>query len=415
MPSISTGKKRRSIDTMEPHGNIPNVVTPKINHNKPRHFKSLFKPRTSPLDFETLILEKNPFRGFFILFWLSIAMKILTSLYQSWRNTGEPISLNLAYEMFTGVESVLQADLLMPQSLFFVLHTISMLMKQHSYNSYNISLTFKKNRYAKLLLLSKKDDYTLSEDESLEMDILADELTRGEKPFPSNQTIANFFDYLLVPTLVYELHFPRTSRFRLWYFLERTFSLFVSIGLLYLVIEHQCTPVFLQMPNQTFLDTLMDLLIPCMMCYLLIFYIIFECVCNAFAELTCFADREFYADFWNASSFGDFARDWNKPVHHFLLRHVFKESMENLKISKQDATFITFFLSSCMHELVFFIIGKRLRMYLFFMQMFQLPLIFLSTLKIFKGRAILGNVFFWFGMYLGPPILTVAYLREVYL
>lgn len=123
-------------------------------------------------------------------------------------------------------------------------------------------------------------------------------------------------------------------------------------------------------------------------------------MCNAFAELTCFADREFYADFWNASSFGDFARDWNKPVHHFLLRHVFKESMENLKISKQDATFITFFLSSCMHELVFFIIGKRLRMYLFFMQMFQLPLIFLSTLKIFKGRAILGNVFFWFGMYL---------------
>ncbi|KAJ3323272.1 hypothetical protein HDV06_002039 [Boothiomyces sp. JEL0866] len=326
MPTISTGKKKHSVDTAEPHANIPNVVTPKINYNKPRHFKSLFKPRTSPLDFETLILEKNPFRGFFILFWLSMAMKIITSLYQSWRNTGVPISLNLASEMFTGVESVLQADLIMiaslftcvlfqklitariiplslsriiqhawqgvwffacmvtalvcdwswPQSLFFVLHTIAMLMKQHSYNSYNISLTFKKNRYAKLLLLSKKEDYTLSEDETLEMEILADELTRGEKPFPSNQTIANFFDYLLVPTLVYELHFPRTSRFRLWYFLERTFSLFASIGLLYLVIEHQCTPVFLQMPNQTFLDTLMDLLIPCMMCYLLIFYIIFE-------------------------------------------------------------------------------------------------------------------------------------------
>ncbi|KAJ3273348.1 hypothetical protein HDV01_004565 [Terramyces sp. JEL0728] len=218
--------------------NIPNVVNPKINLSKPRHFKSLFKPRTSPLDFETLILEKNPFRGFFILFWLSIAMK--------------------------------------PQSLFFVLHTIAMLMKQHSYNSYNIALTFKKNRYAKLLNISKKEDYILSEDETLEMEILADELTRGDKPFPSNQTFANFLDYLLVPSLVYELHFPRTSRFRLWYFLERTFSLFASIGLLYLVIEHQCTPVFVQMPSQTFVDTLMDLLIPCMMCYLLIFYIIFE-------------------------------------------------------------------------------------------------------------------------------------------
>lgn len=27
---------------------------------------------------------------------------------------------------------------------------------------------------------------------------------------------------------------------------------------------------------------------------MLIFYLIFDCICNGFAELTCFADREFY-------------------------------------------------------------------------------------------------------------------------
>jgi sterol O-acyltransferase len=35
-----------------------------------------------------------------------------------------------------------------------------------------------------------------------------------------------------------------------------------------------------------------------------------------------FADRNFYDDWWNSSSFDQFARKWNKPVHEFLLRHV---------------------------------------------------------------------------------------------
>lgn len=130
--------------------------------------------------------------------------------------------------------------------------------------------------------------------------------------------------------------------------------------------------------------------------------------------MTCFADREFYEDWWNSSNYADFARLWNKPVHHFLLRHLYFESIENLKISKTDATLLTFFVSSCIHEVLFIVIGKRVRFYLFFMQMFQLPMIFLSNLDIFKGRHLAGNVFFWFGIYIGPPMLGVAYLREHY-
>lgn len=208
----------------------------------------------------------------------------------------------------------------------------------------------------------------------------------------------------MVPTLVYELHYPRTSRFRIWYFAERVVATFITVGLLYMVVEHQITPVLHNMKNQSFVDSLLLLLIPFMTCYILIFYVIFECICNAFAEITCFADREFYADWWNSSSYDEFARVisfnqlWNKPVHHFLLRHCYRESMNNLRISKQDATLLTFFISSVMHELVFVIIGRKLRFYLFFMQMFQLPLIFLSSLPLFKGHSLAGNVFFWFGM-----------------
>jgi sterol O-acyltransferase len=177
-------------------------------------------------------------------------------------------------------------------------------------------------------------------------------------------------------------------------------------------VEHQVNPVFLKMPTQSFLDSLTDLLLPFMTLWILIFFLIFECICNAFAEITCFADREFYADWWNSTNFEEFARLWNKPVHHFLLRHCYKESIVNLNFSKKDATFLTFLLSSLMHELVFVIVGKKIRFYLFFLQMFQLPLIMLGRMETFKKMPIAGNAFFWLGLCLGPPLLAVCYCRD---
>ena len=42
--------------------------------------------------------------------------------------------------------------------------------------------------------------------------------------WPANVTYANFIDYLLVPTLVYELEFPRTKEIRLLYVLEKVLA-----------------------------------------------------------------------------------------------------------------------------------------------------------------------------------------------
>ena len=38
------------------------------------------------------------------------------------------------------------------------------------------------------------------------------ELCKGSTMFPENVTFWNFADYLLVPSLVYELEYPRTDR-----------------------------------------------------------------------------------------------------------------------------------------------------------------------------------------------------------
>ena len=141
-----------------------------------------------------------------------------------------------------------------------------------------------------------------------------------------------------------------------------------------------------------------------------------------------FADRRFYDDWWNSTSWDEFSRKWNKPVHTFLLRHVYASSISSYKLSRQSAMFFTFLLRAAAHELVMAIVTKKIRyvlflypficpftesnlyrMYLFVMQLAQIPLIAVGRLPAIKKNKLLGNVVFWLGLYAGFPLLCVAY------
>ncbi|KAF8603802.1 MBOAT-domain-containing protein [Ceratobasidium sp. AG-I] len=226
--------------------------------------------------------------------------------------------------------------------------------------------------------------------------------------FPNNVSYFNFLDFQMVPTLCYELEYPRTERIRPMYVFEKTVATFGTFTLLYTITEHYIIPLT-PTPEQPFWRSMIDLALPFMLSYLILFYIIFECICNGFAELSCFGDREFYQDWWNSTSFDEYARKWNKPVHAFLLRHVYQASLSSKKISKLSATFITFLLSALVHELVMAVVTKKIRAYLFVMQMSQIPLIFVGRLPIIRRNKVLGNVLFWIGLMAGFPMLCVAY------
>jgi sterol O-acyltransferase len=102
-------------------------------------------------------------------------------------------------------------------------------------------------------------------------------------------------------------------------------------------------------------------MLPITILLVLIFYIVFENITNIFAEITLFADRLFYDEWWNSSTFEEFNRLWNKPVHNFLFRHVYLECMVKYGLGKKISQLVTFFFSALLHELLFALVFKTVR------------------------------------------------------
>jgi len=222
-----------------------------------------------------------------------------------------------------------------------------------------------------------------------EVDALTDELrgksTTDARAYPNNLTLLNHYEFIVLPTVVYELEYPRSDSINWWYAAEKMAACFGIIFVMITISQAFVYPVvmdaLLMKENgvplaerfHRFPWMLSDLIFPFMMEYLLAWYLIWETILNLVAEITYFADRSFYDAWWNCVSWDQFARDWNRPVHNFLLRHVYHSSISAMCVDKHTATLITFFLSACVHELVMWCIFRKLRGYLLVLQMCQLP------------------------------------------
>ncbi|KAI5305479.1 hypothetical protein KEM56_004315 [Ascosphaera pollenicola] len=144
---------------------------------------------------------------------------------------------------------------------------------------------------------------------------LANELTStlGHVTYPDNMTWGDYVLFLFSPTLCYELEYPRVKEIRYWKIAVDALAVFGCIFLMILVSGEFILPV-LQESNVKIArartpveraivvaETVNGLLTPFMVEVLLAFLVIFEYVCGASAEMTRFADRKFYEDWWNSS------------------------------------------------------------------------------------------------------------------
>lgn len=361
--------------------------------------------------------------------------------------------------------------------VFLLLHTMVLLMKMHSYSFYmgHLSETEKRLRAlddpataskapaylyptpenplgtvaspkqraveaaAEASSKETKEISTPNEDDEIAQlrEDLARELTSpmGNITYPANLTWANYLDYLCCPTLCYEIEYPRTAAIDWQNLLSKVLAVFGCIFLLTVISEEFILPALTDASIRldptlraaagdsgpltalegllVLAETISWLLFPFMLTFLLVFLVIFEYVLGAFAEITHFADRHFYSDWWNSTDWMEFSREWNVPVYNFLRRHVYSASRPH--VGKANATVITFLISAVGHEIVMACITKKLRGYGFICQMLQLPIVMLQKTELVRGKKTLNNVCFWCSMILGlslvscsPPFLALS-------
>ncbi|MCJ1399527.1 hypothetical protein MMC11_002729 [Xylographa trunciseda] len=444
--------------------------------------------------------EYRDFQGFFVLFWIGLAIMVMTTMLRNIKDTGLPLrvrpwqlltantwqlalsdgvmvlstGLSIPLQKFfrrsngvfrwsklgMPIHSIYQAAWLVlwvnwpfmlnwkwTAQVFFTLHTLVILMKMHSYAFYNGHLSTTERRLRALdnpetastaaavrypssstnlneIDQTSEEKKTADQKEALSKlrEDLAFELTSplGQVTYPQNLTVWNYVDYILCPTLCYELEYPRTEKTQWMELFYKTLAVFGCIFLLTVTSEEFIVPVLnesaLRLEGMTkwtdmglvLAETISMLLFPFMVIFLLVFLVIFEYVLGAFAEITCFADRHFYSDWWNSCDWLEFSREWNIPVHHFLRRHVYGASRPY--ISKNMSTTLTFLISALLHELVMGCITKKLRGYGFFAMMLQMPIVAIQRTSLVKGRTLFNNVCFWISMILGLSIMCALYV-----
>ncbi|GMM54133.1 sterol acyltransferase [Maudiozyma humilis] len=351
-----------------------------------------------------------------------------------WKSTGiwAASLYETAYMIFFYYVVIWGVDLHWISRIYLFLHSVVFLMKMHSYSFFNGYLwgITRELEYSTRALAKYKDTASPAIIETLErsrdfcqFEINTQTISSDNKSmFPANLTVGNYFMFTMYPVVVYQFEYPRTKKIRWGYVVEKVAAIFGTIFILIVVAQLFMLPPIeralkfrgrnwengtIRTVEWFYLVAEIDPGITVI--YMLCFYLIWDAILNCFAELTRFADRYFYGDWWNCTSWSEFARIWNVPVHKFLVRHVYHAAMNNWKINGVQATLFTFVLSSVFHELAMYAIWKRFRGYLFIFQLSQLPMAYVSESWLLKDKHVFNNVIFWCGVCSGPAVITALY------
>lgn len=256
-------------------------------------------------------------------------------------------------------------------------------------------------------------------------------------PYPRNISLSNLVYFWWAPTLVYQPVYPRSSHIRWTFVFKRTAEVAGLSVFIWLASAQYAAPVLRNSLDKiatlniaSIIERLMMLSTISMVIWLAGFFALFQSFLNALAEMMRFGDREFYTDWWNSPSVGAYWRTWNKPVYHFMKRHIYSP-LVGRGWSSHVASAVVFVFSGILHELLVGvpthnIIGESLhssyRISLsntlslgvaFIGMIVQLPLVAV-TLPLEKMQGInskiVGNCIFWVSFCLvGQPLAALLY------
>ena len=372
-----------------------------------------FQKRSSLLEFRNVIAKHQILSGFFVIFWVSVFYYFLNTVYQNKKHTNLWVGLRLASALTQSwPKYILAIGHVVLLAWIPALRRALLKGKSNSLEAFIIQLylavIFSVVLWKRVLPFSYIQRGILSMICMTNfMKVHSYLVCAKEEPYA--EELSSFARFYVAPTFIYSRNYPLVSESIKASFLAE--KMFMPIGccfLAYILVEHFVTPPFLARKEIRFVECLLHSVIPLYLTNILLFFGIFEGFSNAAAEVTGFADREFYSDWWNSVNLEEFARKWNKIVHAFLFRHVYLHLREHRRISKPLATFTTFLLSSLTHELVMATFTGRMNFVFFSMQMMQIPLILIGRIPLVKMKPVLGNVFVMACLFVGPPILLLS-------
>lgn len=241
-----------------------------------------------------------------------------------------------------------------------------------------------------------------------------------ELRYPENIALGNLAYFLAAPTLCYQITYPRSKRFRARWMVKKLFMFTGGLGLMLFVTEQYIQPTIdnsmrplKEMDWLRMLERILKLSIPTLYWWLAMFYTLFDLWLNILAEVLRFGDREFYKEWWNATTVGEYWRLWNQPVHKWMLRHVYFPLLRH-KVPKFYAGFAVFFISAVFHEVLVGVPLHMVRLWAFWGLMAQVPLMIVTEwLKNKLKNDRIGNIVFWISFcFVGQPLAMTLYYHD---
>jgi len=238
-------------------------------------------------------------------------------------------------------------------------------------------------------------------------------------PYPQNVTLSNLTYFWWAPTLVYQPSYPRSERIR-WVFVLKRFAEVIALSIfIWLTCAQYAEPVLrnsldkmASLDYPSILERLMKLSTISLIVWLAGFFALFQSFLNMLAEILRFGDREFYSDWWNSTSLRMYWSTWNKPVYHFMRRHVYSP-LVGRGWSHTAASTAVFVFSGFLHELAVGVPAHSILGVAFLGMVLQLVLIQITEpfakSKSITGKVV-GNCIFWINfVFVGQPLAAMIY------
>uniref|UniRef100_A0A7N5ZRW9 O-acyltransferase n=1 Tax=Anabas testudineus TaxID=64144 RepID=A0A7N5ZRW9_ANATE len=185
----------------------------------------------------------------------------------------------------------------------------------------------------------------------------------------------------------------------------------------YYVFVRLCIPQFRSISLQLFDLKAMVLcvfnsILPGVLVLFLGFFAFLHCWLNAFAEMLRFADRMFYKDWWNSTSYANYYRTWNVVVHDWLYYYVYRDFLWVSKRFRPAAMLFVFTVSAVVHEYILAICFG-----FFYPVLFCLFMCFGMMFNFIlhdQRKGPIWNIIMWTSLFLGQGVIICLYSHEWY-